>query len=94
MLQSTECFHPAHSLCIRKDIIKTLKKVNRAECRLCEQEILSWEYNEYLSKEEQLDIEEWQMKSIVDSDPNIKECKCGHVLFSIKGSVDFGYKDE
>lgn len=34
------------------------------------------------------------MKLIKDSDPNIKECKCGHVFVIKKGAVDFGYKDE
>lgn len=64
MLQSTECFHPAHQGCLRQDILKQLKKSNSAHCRLCEMEILCWEYNEYLTKEEQKEIDEWEIAKL------------------------------
>ena len=43
-------------------------------------EILCWEYNEYLTKEERLEIEEWEVQMIRENDPDIKTCVCGHVF--------------
>ena len=34
------------------------------------------------------------MKSIVDNQVDIKQCKCGNVFVVNEGQVDYGYKDE
>lgn len=57
-------------------------------------EIACWEYNEYLSKEQKNEVDEWQMKQLKESNSDIKECPCGNTFIAVPGNVDYGYKDE
>ena len=57
-------------------------------------EILCWEYNEYLSKEERLEVERFEDERSFTANPDIKKCICGYVFMAEPGQVIYGYKDD
>jgi hypothetical protein len=47
-----------------------------------------------LTKEQLEKVEEKIWEMLVNSDPDMKECICGHKFSAVQGKVDYGYKDE
>lgn len=48
-------------------------------------EILCWEYNEYLTKEERLEVEKLEDERSFLAHPDIKKCICGYVFMAEPG---------
>ncbi len=93
-LQSTNCFHSSHDTCLRQDMLKQLKQTEVAKCQLCKAEIACWEYNQYFTKEERQELDDWAIKKLKSLDIGIHECLCGHLFSADQGPVPKSYKDD
>ena len=57
MLQSTDCFHQCHIDCLREEAIKQKSENENVLCGRCQMNVADYEFNEYLSPEDKLQIE-------------------------------------
>lgn len=65
MLQSSECFHQVHIDCLKEVAIKKRSCDENVDCPDCHQRVQVWELNEYLTAEDQQEINKGQTQNIV-----------------------------
>ena len=94
MLQSTDCFHQVHIDCFKEAIIKAKANYEPVKCPRCGAEVQDFELNQYLTKEEQAEIEKSQRMNIIKMNPNLISCSCGNIMEMQKGEVIRGQKDD
>lgn len=66
------CFHSVHTECLRKKCLENKKHNKSVNCPVCNKLIQDVEIFNVLTNEEKVEIEKYQIKQLIELNPNMK----------------------